>query len=203
MVIQGFGKVGMHAAIEAYALGGRVTGVSDVSGAIYNEKGLSVPDLCRYIKEKKVLKGFPDAQAITNEELLCLPCDVLAPCALESVIHSGNAKNIQAKVIVEGANGPTTREADEVLFSKNVLVCPDILANGGGVVVSYFEWVQDIVWLFWTEEEVRNKLREVMFKAFDKVWGFSQQHQVNLRTAAMATSLMRLERAMKLRGQAW
>lgn len=203
MAIQGFGKVGMHAAIEGYALGAKIVAVSDVSGAIYNDKGLAVPDLVRFVKEKKVLKGFPGASSISNEELLTLPVDVLAPCALEGVIDAKNAKDIKAKVIVEGANGPTTKEADEILIGKQVLVCPDILANGGGVVVSYFEWVQDIVWLFWTEEEVRNKLREVMFKAFDKVWAFSQQQKVNLRTAAMATSLLRLERAMKLRGQAW
>lgn len=203
MAIQGFGKVGMHAAIEAYALGARVVAVSDVSGAVYNEKGLAVPDLIRYIKEKRVIKGFPDGQAISNEELLQLPVDVLAPCALEGVIHGKNAAQVRAKIIVEGANGPTTKEADDILFENKVLICPDILANGGGVVVSYFEWVQDIVWLFWTEEEVRNKLRDVMFKAFDKVWQFSQQNKVNMRTAAMAASLLRLERAMKLRGQAW
>lgn len=203
IAIQGFGKVGMHAAIEAYALGARVVAVSDVSGAVYNEKGLGIPDLVRYLKEKKFVKGFPEAQPITNEELLMLPVDVFAPCALEGVINGQNAAGVRAKVIVEGANGPTTKDADDILHEKNVLVCPDILANGGGVVVSYFEWVQDIVWLFWTEEEVRNKLREVVFRAYDKVWAFSQTHKVNMRTAAMATSLLRLERAMKLRGQAW
>lgn len=203
MAIQGFGKVGMHAAIEAYAMGAKVIAVSDVSGGLYNEKGLNVADLCRYVKENKVIKGFPDGQEISNSELLELKVDVLAPCALEGVITKENASKIRAEIIVEGANGPTTRDADTLLRERDVLVCPDILANGGGVVVSYFEWVQDIVWLFWTETEVRNKLREIMFKAFDKVYAFSQDHKVNMRTAAMASSLERLERAMLLRGAAW
>ncbi len=203
LAIQGFGKVGMFAAIEGYAKGARVVAVSDVSGALYNERGLNIAELSRFVKEKKVIKDFPDAQAITNEELLLLSVDVLAPCALEGVIHAGNAKKVKAKIIVEGANGPTTRDADEILDGLGCMVVPDILANGGGVVVSYFEWVQDISWLFWTEDEVRNKLREVIYKSFDKVWAMSETSKVNMRTGAMATSLLRLERAMKLRGQAW
>lgn len=203
IAIQGFGKVGMYAAIEGYAKGAKVVAVSDVSGALYNERGINIAELSRYIKEKKVVKDFPDAKAISNEDLLTLDVDVLAPCALEGVIHAANAKDVKAKIIIEGANGPTTREADEILDAKGCMVVPDILANGGGVVVSYFEWVQDISWLFWTEDEVRNKLREVIYKAFDKVWQMSDSQNVNMRTAAMSTSLLRLERAMKLRGQAW
>jgi glutamate dehydrogenase (NAD(P)+) len=203
IAIQGFGKVGMYAAIEGYAKGARVVAVSDVSGGLYNERGINIAELARYVKEKKVVKDFPDAQHISNEDLLQLPCDVLAPCALEGVIHKANAKEVKAKIIVEGANGPTTREADEILDSKGVIVVPDILANGGGVVVSYFEWVQDISWLFWNEDEVRNRLREIIYKAFDKCWQFSDSNKVNMRTSAMGTSLLRLERAMKLRGQAW
>ena len=203
LAVQGFGKVGMHAAIEGYALGSTVVAVSDVSGGIYNPKGLKVPELVQYVKDTKSVKGFPGSQPISNEELLLLDVDILAPCALEGVIHAKNAAQVKAKIIVEGANGPTTLEADEVLRGKGCLVCPDILANGGGVVVSYFEWVQDIQWLFWTEEEVRNKLKEVMYRAFDRVWEFKQKHNVDLRSSAMATSLVRLEKAMKLRGQAW
>jgi len=203
LAIQGFGKVGMYAAIEGYAKGARVLAVSDVSGALYNERGINIAELVRYVKEKKVVKDFPGAQHISNEDLLTLPVDVLAPCALEGVIHKGNAKDVKAKIIVEGANGPTTREADEVLHAAKVMVVPDILANGGGVVVSYFEWVQDISWLFWNEDEVRNRLREIIYKAFDKCHAFAEQENVNMRTAAMGTSLLRLERAMKLRGQAW
>lgn len=203
IAIQGFGKVGMYAAIEGYAKGAKVVAVSDVSGALYNERGINIAELSRYVREKKVVKDFPEATHISNEELLTLDVDVLAPCALEGVIHAGNADKIRAKIVVEGANGPTTREADEILTGKGVLVVPDILANGGGVVVSYFEWVQDISWLFWSEDEVRNKLREVVFKSFDKVWHFATTNKVNLRTGAMGTSLLRLERAMKLRGHAW
>lgn len=203
LAIQGFGKVGMYAAIEAYAKGARVVAVSDVSGGLYNERGINVAELSRYVKERRVIKDFPEAQPISNDELVLLNVDVLAPCALEGVIHGENAGKVQAKAIVEGANGPTTKDADVILDQKGVVVVPDILANGGGVVVSYFEWVQDISWLFWTEEQVRNKLREIMYKSFDKVWQFSVDNKTNLRTAAMATSLLRLERAMKLRGQAW
>lgn len=203
MAVQGFGKVGMHAAIEGYALGARILGVSDVSGALFNERGINIPDLVRYIKENKTVKGFPEAKAISNEELLALEVDVLAPCALDGVINERNCSTIKAKIIVEGANGPTTSAADDYLSSRGVLVVPDILANGGGVVVSYFEWVQDLVWLFWNEEEVRAKLREVMFKSFDKVLGFSRDQKVPMRLAATSVSLKRLERAMLLRGQAW
>ncbi len=201
--IQGFGKVGMHAAIEAYALGARIKGVSDVSGALYREEGINIANLVRYVHENKVIAGFPEAEVITHDELLALDVDVLAPCALDGVIHEGNAETIRAKIIVEGANGPTDVHANEILFKKGCMVVPDILANGGGVVVSYFEWVQDIVWLFWTEEEVRSKLKEIMFRAFDQVWDFSQKNNKDMRSSAMATSLLRLEKAMKLRGQAW
>lgn len=203
IAVQGFGKVGMHAAIEGYALGSRVVAVSDVSGALYNERGLKIPDLVRYVKENKVVKGFPEAQTISNEELLGLDVDILAPCALDGVINEKNCEKIKARVIVEGANGPTTAAANKYLSEKGCLVVPDILANGGGVVVSYFEWVQDLVWLFWNEEEVRAKLREVMFRSFDKVWDFSMKNNVDMRLSAMASSLKRLEKAMMLRGQAW
>lgn len=203
MAVQGFGKVGMHAAIEAYALGARILGASDVSGAVYNERGINIPDLVRYVTENKVIKGFPEAKAISNEELLALEVDVLAPCALDGVINESNVDKIRAKIIVEGANGPMTNQASNELSKKGVLVVPDILANGGGVVVSYFEWVQDLVWLFWNEEEVRNKLREVMFRSFDKVWAFAKDNNTDMRLAATGSSLKRLERAMLLRGQAW
>ncbi len=203
LAIQGFGKVGMYAAIEAYAKGARVVAVSDVSGGIYNERGINVAELSRFVREKRVIKDFPEAQPISNEELVLLDVDVFAPCALEGVLHKGNAGKVKAKIIVEGANGPTTKDADTILDELGVMVVPDILANGGGVIVSYFEWVQDISWLFWSEEQVRNKLREIIYKSFDKVWQFSLDHKANLRTSAMATSLLRLEKAMKLRGQAW
>jgi len=203
IAVQGFGKVGMHAAIEAYALGARIVAVSDISGGLHNERGINIPDLVRFVKENKVVKGFPEATAIDNEELLAVECDVLAPSALDGAIHEENCSRIKAKIIVEGANGPTTAAANKYLSEKNIMVVPDILANGGGVVVSYFEWVQDLIWLFWNEEEVRAKLRDIMYKSFDTVYAFAQKNNCDMRLAAMSTSLKRLERAMLLRGQAW
>lgn len=201
--IQGFGKVGMHAAIEAHKLGAKVVGVSDVSGALYHPEGIKIDLLVNYIKENKVIKGFKEAQSISHDDLLALKVDVLAPCALDGAINSKNSDSIKAKIIVEGANGPVTANASKELADKGSLIIPDILANGGGVVVSYFEWVQDIVWLFWHEEEVREKLRTVMYRSFDSVWDFHKERNIDLRTAAMGVSLLRLEKAMKLRGQAW
>lgn len=203
MSVQGFGKVGMHAAIEAFALGAKVLAVSDVSTALYNPEGLNIPELVKYINKNKVLKGYPNAQHIDGDDLLGVEVDVLAPCALDGTINSTNVDKIRAKIIVEGANGPVTVNASEELEKKGVMIVPDILANGGGVVVSYFEWVQDIVWLFWQEEEVRQKLKTIMHKSFDTVWNFSKEYNCDLRTSAMGVSLKRLETAMKLRGQAW
>ncbi|MCB0365434.1 MAG: Glu/Leu/Phe/Val dehydrogenase [Bdellovibrionaceae bacterium] len=203
VAIQGFGKVGMHAAIEAYAVGAKVVAVSDVSGALYNPNGINIGDLVRYTKEKSFIKGFPEAEPISNDTLLELDVDVLAPCALDGVITLENVDKIKARIIVEGANGPVTAGASIELHKKGCLVVPDILANGGGVVVSYFEWVQDIVWLFWSEEEVRSKLRTIMYRSFDRVWDFADKNKQDMRVSAMAVSLQRLEKAMLLRGQAW
>lgn len=203
MAIQGFGKVGMHAAIEAFALGAKVVAVSDITGGLFNGDGLDIPSLVDYFKETGSIKGFSKGKPISNEELLALDVDVLAPCAMESVITTKNAGTIKAKIIVEGANGPVTNEADMILDEKNIIVVPDILANGGGVIVSYFEWVQDLVWLFWSEEEVRTKLKNIMDQCFDNVWNFSKEQKRSLRTAAMSVSLLRLQQAMILRGQAW
>lgn len=203
LAIQGFGKVGMHAAIEAHLLGAKVLAVSDVHSAIYNPEGLNVPELVTYYNEKLSLVGFHGGKKITNDELCALNVEVFAPCALDGTINSNNAEQVKAKIIVEGANGPVTTNANEILHEKKCLIVPDILANGGGVVVSYFEWVQDISWLFWDETQVREKLRMVMYRSFDKVWDFAQKNSLDMRTAAMAVSLQRLESAMKLRGQIW
>jgi glutamate dehydrogenase (NAD(P)+) len=203
IAVQGFGKVGMHAAIEADLLGARILAVSDVSGAIYNPDGLNIPELVKYYQSKMTLAGFPKAQKISNDELLALDVDVLAPCAMDGTINSNNAEGVKAKIIAEGANGPITANANEILNAKKIMIVPDILANGGGVVVSYFEWVQDISWLFWDEHQVREKLRTVMYRSFDKVFEFSQRNNLDMRTAAMAVSLQRLEGAMRLRGQIW
>ena len=208
IAIQGFGKVGMHVGVEAHALGAKIVAISDLKGGIYNPEGIYVSELHRYMKRNKFVRDFPQSTNITNEELLTLDVDVLCPCALDGVIHEQNMTNIKAKIIVEGANGPLTPEASEYLSQNNVLIVPDILANGGGVVVSYFEWIQDIGWLFWTEQEVRNRLKEIMIGSFKKVWNFSRtylskKNRNNLRLAAMSVALLRLEKAMKLRGQAW
>jgi glutamate dehydrogenase (NAD(P)+) len=200
MAIQGFGKVGLHAAVEAYKLGARIIAVSDVHCAIYNPEGLCIPELVEFYNQKNSLKGYHNCKVITNDELLALDVDVLAPCALDGTITSNNAAGIKAKIIVEGANGPVTANANEILNGRNIMIVPDILANGGGVVVSYFEWVQDISWLFWDEQQVREKLRTVMYRSFDKVFEFSKANHMDLRTSAMAVSLQRLEGAMKLRG---
>ena len=208
VAIQGFGKVGMHAGIEAHGLGAKIVAVSDVKGGIFNSEGILISELLKYIKVHKFVSGFPGAENITNEDLLKLDVDLLFPCALDRAIHSKNMKEVKAKIIIEGANGPITPIASDYLSKNDVLVVPDILANGGGVVVSYFEWVQDIAWLFWGEQEVRQKLKSIMANSFKRVWNFSKKYQPkeesnNLRLAAMSVALLRLEKAMKLRGQAW
>ncbi|MDE0092763.1 MAG: Glu/Leu/Phe/Val dehydrogenase, partial [Oligoflexia bacterium] len=206
IAIQGFGNVGSHVGIEAHAMGAKIVAVSDIQGGIFNPNGINISELFRYLKENRFVQGFPQTENITNEQLLGLDVDVLCPCALESAIHEENMQNIKAKIIVEGANGPVTPSASEYLSSHDVLVVPDVLANGGGAVVSYFEWVQDISWLFWTEQEVRQKLRSIMINAFGRVWNFTRKYQSekdknNLRLSAMAIALLRLEKVMKLRGQ--
>lgn len=204
--IQGFGNVGSHVGIESHAMGAKIVAVSDIKGGIYDPNGINISELFRYLKKNRFVQGFPKTENISNEQLLELEVDVLCPCALESVIHEGNMENVKAKTIVEGANGPLTPEASDYLAQNDILIVPDILANGGGAIVSYFEWVQDISWLFWTEQEVRYKLREIIINAFTRVWNFTKKYQSkkdsnNLRLSAMAIALLRLEKAMKLRGQ--
>ena len=206
--IQGFGKVGMHVSIEAHALGAKIVAVSDVKGGIYNPDGINLTELLAYTQKNKFVTDFPQATNITNDELFSLKVDVLCPCALDEAINETNMKDIRAKIIVEGANGPVTPEASQYLLEQDKLILPDILANGGGVVVSYFEWIQDIAWLFWTEQEVRDKLKEIMVSSFKIVWNFAKKELEpkdikNLRLAAMSVALLRLEKSMKLRGQAW
>jgi glutamate dehydrogenase (NAD(P)+) len=198
--VQGFGNVGQHACDLAYKMGTKVVAVSDVSGGLFNGDGINIDELMAYVQENKVVKGFPGATAITNEELLELDVDVLAPCALDGVINAENCERVKAKIIVEGANGPTTMEADHALSQRNIMVVPDILANGGGVIVSYFEWVQGVQNYFWDEEAVEKNLQKTLNIAFDKVYGFSQAENVNTRAAAMAVSVRHLEKAMLLRG---
>ncbi|WP_413292779.1 Glu/Leu/Phe/Val family dehydrogenase [Bdellovibrio sp. HCB185ZH] len=200
IAIQGFGNVGSFAAKFAYDRGARIVAVSDVSGGIFNGDGLDIPEVLEYIKAHKFLKGYPKATPISNEDLLEVKCDALFPCALENQIDTHNAEKIQAKIIVEGANGPITNAATKILSKRGVFIAPDVIANGGGVIVSYFEWVQDTMALFWDEDEVNSKLKVLITKAFDKGYAMSKEKNVDMRSAAMAVSVQRLEKAMLLRG---
>ncbi|HWU43701.1 MAG TPA: Glu/Leu/Phe/Val dehydrogenase [Bdellovibrio sp.] len=200
IAIQGFGNVGSFAAKFAHDRGARIVAVSDVSGGIFNGDGLDIPEVLEYIKAHKFLKGYPKAQPISNEDLLEVQCDALFPCALENQIDTHNAEKVKAKIIVEGANGPVTNAATKILSKRGVFIAPDVIANGGGVIVSYFEWVQDIMSFFWDEEEVNNRLKGIITKAFDKGYTLAKEKNVDMRSAAMAVSIQRLEKAMLLRG---
>lgn len=200
MVVHGFGNVGQHAALYAHQRGAKILAVSDVSGGIYDPKGLDIPDVLRHVSEHKLVRGYPKAEAISNDQILTLKCDVLAPCAMENVIHADNAGKVDAKIVVEGANGPCTTEGGRILVDRDILVCPDILANGGGVIVSYFEWVQGLAHYFWDEEQVNAKMKQIITGAFDKVWELKEEKKTDMRTAAMGQAVRRLERAMLLRG---
>ncbi|HGP7192650.1 TPA: Glu/Leu/Phe/Val dehydrogenase [Neisseria meningitidis] len=198
--IQGFGNVGYHTGYYAHQSGAKVVAVSTVDVAIYNENGLDMEALFKEFQEK----GFITNEAgygkeITNAELLALDVDVLAPCALENQLTSENAGKVRAKIVVEGANGPTTPEADVILRQNGVLVVPDILANCGGVVVSYFEWVQNLQGYYWEFDEVQEKETVVLRRAFRDIWNLAQEYDVDLRTASYMMSIHRVEKAMKLR----
>ncbi|HEY2595966.1 MAG TPA: Glu/Leu/Phe/Val dehydrogenase [Chloroflexota bacterium] len=200
IAIQGFGNVGSNAAKLLHAAGAKVVAVSDVSGAIYDPLGLDLPRLTAYYCETGHLRGFPGTKDLDNAALLRLDADVLLPAAMEGQITGANAAEVRAKIIVEGANGPTTPEADEILARRGVLLVPDILANAGGVVVSYFEWVQDRYGYFWKEAEVNDRLEEKMVAAFDAVWSTRERYEVDARTAAYILAVDRIMEARKLRG---
>ncbi|MEI7974045.1 MAG: Glu/Leu/Phe/Val dehydrogenase, partial [Bdellovibrio sp.] len=200
LVIQGFGNVGSHAARYAYERGAKIIAVSDVSGGLMMGEGLPMPELLEHIKTKNTLAGFGKGERIRNEDLLLLECDALFPCALENQIDTHNAEKVKAKMIVEGANGPVTNEATKILHRRGVIVVPDIIANGGGVVVSYFEWVQDIMSFFWDEEEINKRLHGIITKAYERCFVLAKEKNVDLRAAAMAVAVDRLQRAMLLRG---
>ncbi len=200
IVIQGFGNVGSFAAKFAFERGARIIAVSDVTGGIFNGDGFNIPDLIEYVKDNKGVRGYPKSQSITNEELLETECDALLPCALEGQIDIHNAEKIKCKLIVEGANGPVTNAATKILHKRGIFIAPDVVANGGGVIVSYFEWVQDIMSFFWDEADVDFKLKGIILKAFDNVHKLQQEKKVDMRSAALAVSIARLEKAMLLRG---
>jgi glutamate dehydrogenase (NAD(P)+) len=202
VAIQGFGNVGSHAAKHAYDLGYKVVAVSDVTGGYYNPKGLNIPDVIAHTRKTRhnTLDGYAKAEHITNEELLTLDCEVLAPCALENQIGVQNANDIKAFLIVEGANGPTSPEADDILFQRGVEIVPDVLANAGGVTVSYFEWVQGLQSFFWDADEVHRQLRRILIRAFDDVAVTREQYHVDMRTAAQITAIKRVAGATQTRG---
>ena len=200
VAVQGFGNVGSVAARLLAEQGAPIVAVSDKSAGIYNENGLDLADVMGWIREKRFLSGYAKADTITNAELLTLPCDVLIPAALENVITSKNAKDIQARIICEGANGPTTANADRILEEKGVFVVPDILANAGGVTVSYFEWVQDRGGYFWDEETVNQRLERIMVESFDEVVGMAEKHGVSNRIGAYMSAIERVSEVHRLRG---
>ena len=201
VAVQGFGNVGSVSAQLMYEQGARIIAISDVTGGYYNEDGIDIPAAIQFSKENKnVLEGFPGAEQISNSELLELECDVLIPAAKEDQINRHNAGNIRAKIISEGANGPVTANTDAILEDKEIMVIPDILANAGGVTVSYFEWVQDRQGYFWTEERVNRRLNRMMRNAFDNVYGVSEEFRITLRQAAYVYAIDRVATTLKMRG---
>ena len=198
--VQGFGNVGSVAVKELANIGVKIIGVSDRTGGFVDTKGLPVDKLLEVADKNHSLEGCPYGDKISNAEVLELKCDILVPAALEMQITEKNAARVQCRILAEGANGPTTPEADAILHDKGVFLIPDILANAGGVVVSYFEWVQDLQNFFWNEAEVNNKLREILLKAFQEVLAMSQKQSVNMRLAALMIGIDRVARAMLWRG---
>jgi glutamate dehydrogenase (NAD(P)+) len=200
VAVQGFGNVGSIAAQLLQQEGCKIIAISDRTGGWVNRKGIDVEHAIKYVAEHKTLEGYGVGEAISNEELLLLECDVLLPAALENVITTKNVSGIKAKLICEGANGPTTAAADSILDEKGVFVIPDILANSGGVTVSYFEWVQNRGGYYWTEQVVNDRLKDIMVNSFAEVLKLSKQHKVNMRTAAYMLSISRVSTVHKLRG---
>ena len=200
VAVQGFGKVGSAAARLAAAEGFRVVGVSDEGGAVVNSRGLDVPALLTHARESGSVRDFPEADTLRRDDLLSLECDILIPAALENALTAQNAAAVRAPLIVEAANGPTTPEAQAIFDERGLVVVPDILANAGGVTVSYFEWVQSLQSYFWSEEEVNRNLYKVMSQAFQDVQAQAQRHGLNLRDAAMDLAVSRVSEAQVLRG---
>ena len=201
VAIQGFGNVGSFLAQFLHEEGAKVVAVSDSSGGVYNPKGLDVPAVARATSRRRTrCTASAAATPITNEDLILLDCDILAPCALEQVITADNAAKVKAKIVLEGANGPTTPAADDILEDMGVLILPDVLANAGGVVVSYFEWVQGLQEYFWKEDEVNEKLRDIVCRAFEETWELRKQRQTSMRMAAYGAAVIRVSEATTTRG---
>jgi glutamate dehydrogenase (NAD(P)+) len=200
VAVQGFGNVGSYLAKFVAEDGAKVIAISDSTGGVYNPDGIDVALALAHKQETGRLEGLKDTEPVTNEELLLLDCDVLAPCALEQVITTENADKIKAKLICEGANGPTTPAADEILEDRGVMVLPDILANAGGVVVSYFEWVQGLQEYFWKEDEVNARLNDITSKAFHETWSTYEAKSTTMRMAAYGLAVQRVSEATMTRG---
>lgn len=200
VAIQGFGNVGSFTAAYLHKAGGKVVAISDVSGGILNRNGLDIPAALSWVAEKKSLADFPGGERITNEQLLALDADVLIPAALGNVLTAENARDVRAPFIVEAANGPTTPDADSIFRERNICVLPDILANAGGVTVSYFEWVQNQQYFRWDLSRVREELERTMTRSFDKVWSTATEKKVSLRVAAYLVGIGRVARATLLGG---
>jgi glutamate dehydrogenase (NAD(P)+) len=200
VAIHGFGNVGRYAAVAGSEMNAKVVAVSDISGAVYNPDGLDIPAVGKWVDENRFLEGYPDADFIEGDAVFGLDVDVLVPAAIQNVLRIDNAPDVKAKLIIEGANNPTTLEADDLLREKGVFIVPDILANAGGVTVSYFEWVQDVQKYFWSENETVGRLREIMTRAFDDVHTITRAEGVDMRTAALIKGIRRVADAKLVRG---
>lgn len=200
VVVQGSGNVGGLGARLMHEAGYKVMAISDIHGGIYNERGLDIPAVLEYLRVETTLEGYPEADHVSNKDLLEIECDVLAPCATENQITSENANRIKCKVLAEGANGPTTPGADSILHEKGIFVIPDILANAGGVTVSYFEWVQDRMGYFWREDVVNQRLEEIMVASFNDLCRYADAHNVETRTAAYMLAIDRVAYDTRMRG---
>jgi glutamate dehydrogenase (NAD(P)+) len=200
IAVQGFGNVGGVAAQLFVKAGGRLVAVQDHASSLYKDAGIDASALWEHVQLHGSIKGYADAESVTADAFWDTPCDVMIPAALEQQITSANAHRIQARLVIEGANGPTTPEADDILRERNILVVPDVIANAGGVTVSYFEWVQDFSSFFWSEDDINARLVRLMTEAFDAVWQMAQQHKVSLRTATFIIACKRILHARELRG---
>ena len=200
VVVQGSGNVGGIAAQLMNAEGYKIVAISDIHGAVHNPKGLNIPQVLKYLGQHKTLEGFPEADSVSNHELLELDCDILLPAATENQITSKNADKIKCKILCEGANGPTTAAADDILQEKGIFVIPDILANAGGVTVSYFEWVQDRMGFFWKEDLVNERLKDIMVTSFNEVVHYAEAHKVNMRIASYMLAIDRVAYDTRMRG---
>ncbi|MDQ3918618.1 MAG: Glu/Leu/Phe/Val dehydrogenase, partial [Acidobacteriota bacterium] len=200
VVVQGSGNVGGIGARLLYEAGFKVVAISDIFGGVYNPEGIDIPAALTHLQTTRSLQEFPGAEQVSNSELLELDCDVLAPCATENQITSENADKVKCRILAEGANGPTTAAADEILHNKGIFVIPDILANAGGVTVSYFEWVQDRMGYFWKEAVVNERLSDVMVASFNDVVKYADAHSVDTRTAAYMLAIDRVAYDTRMRG---